>query len=145
MLIYYFFLDLPSLLALLGTCSFINFWKKFHPVHLFRPARLFKFSLAWPRVRWKKANKGLIYLALVDPQEFFQQHLMKKEEQPSFGKRYSVHFGEESALLLFPWADLSSLSESVSANLGTSFATKFWWTICLQRRISQKIEKKSQK
>lgn len=45
--------------------------------------------------------KGLIYLALADPQEFFQQHLMKKEEQPSFGERYSVHFGEESALLLF--------------------------------------------
>ena len=57
MLIYYFFLDLPSLLTILGTCSFINFWKKFHPAHLFRPARLLKFSFAWPRVRWKKANK----------------------------------------------------------------------------------------
>ena len=54
MLIYYFFLDLPSLLTLLGTCSFISFWKKFHPAHLFRPAHLLKFSCAWPRVRWKK-------------------------------------------------------------------------------------------
>ena len=45
--------------------------------------------------------KGLIYLVLTDPQEFFQQHLIKKEEQPSFEKRYSMHFGEESALLLF--------------------------------------------
>ena len=47
---------------------------------------------------------------------------MKKEEQPSFGKRYSVHFGEESALLLFSRADLSSLSESISANLGTPYS-----------------------
>ncbi len=46
----------------------------------------------------KNLIKGLIYLALADPQELFQQHLMKNEEQPSFGKRYSVHFGEESAL-----------------------------------------------
>jgi len=26
---------------------------------------------------------------------------MKKEEQPSFWKRYSLHFGEESAMMLF--------------------------------------------
>ena len=63
--------------------------------------------------------KGLIYLALSDPQELFQQHLMIKEEQPSFGKRYSVHFGEESAMLLFAMSWLSFLSESISANLGS--------------------------
>lgn len=52
------------------------------------------------RSRGRNESKRLIYLALADPQEFFQQRLMKKEEQPYFGKRYSVHFGEESAMLL---------------------------------------------
>ena len=63
-----------------------------------------------------------MFTELADPQEFFQQHLMKKEEQPSFGKRYSVHFGEESAMLLFAWADLSHLSNSISANLMSPLA-----------------------
>ena len=53
-LILLFFLDLASLLNLLGTCSFVIFWKKFHPAHLFCPARLSEFYFAWPRVRWKK-------------------------------------------------------------------------------------------
>ena len=42
--------------------------------------------------------KGFIHLALADPQEFFKQHLIKKEEQPSYWKIYSVHFGEVSTL-----------------------------------------------
>ena len=42
-------------------------------------------------------NKGLINLAVADPQEFFKQHLIKNEEQPSNGKIYSVHFGVVSA------------------------------------------------
>ena len=69
-------------------------------IHLF-------FLILWEKLRiytetWKyPLRKGLIYLALADPQEFFQQHLMKNEEQPSFGKRYSMYFGEESAMLLF--------------------------------------------
>ena len=28
--------------------------------------------------------KGLVYLALADPQEFFKKPLIKNEEQPSF-------------------------------------------------------------
>ena len=43
-------------------------------------------------------NKGLIYLALADPQESFKKPLFKNEEQPSFWKRYSAHFGEVSTL-----------------------------------------------
>ena len=35
--------------------------------------------------------KGLISLVMTDP-----QHLIKKEEQPSFSKIYSAHFGEAS-------------------------------------------------
>ena len=42
---------------------------------------------------------------------------MKNEEQPSFRKGYSVHFGEESSLVLFGLAVLSCLSESISVNL----------------------------
>ena len=34
----------------------------------------------------KSLFKGLIYLALADPQEFFKQHLIKNEKQKSFGK-----------------------------------------------------------
>ena len=33
-------------------------------------------------------------LATAGPQEIFKQHLIKKEEQPSFSKRYSAYFGE---------------------------------------------------
>jgi hypothetical protein len=29
---------------------------------------------------------------MADPQEFFKHHLIKKEEQPSFLKRYFAHF-----------------------------------------------------
>ena len=43
-------------------------------------------------------SKGLIWLALTDPQEFPLQHLIKKEEQPSYWKRYSVYFGEVSSM-----------------------------------------------
>ena len=45
--------------------------------------------------------KGLIKVAMAGPQEIFKQHLIKNEEQPSFLKRYSSHFGEISAMLLF--------------------------------------------
>ena len=38
--------------------------------------------------------KGLLWLALTDPQGFFLRHLTKKEQQPSYWKRYSVYFGE---------------------------------------------------
>ena len=43
-------------------------------------------------------SKELIYLALADPQEFFKKPLIKNEEQPSFWKRYSAHFGEVSIM-----------------------------------------------
>jgi hypothetical protein len=46
-------------------------------------------------------TKGLIYLALADPQEFFKQHLIKNEEQPYFGKLNSVHFGGVSTMSIF--------------------------------------------
>ena len=45
--------------------------------------------------QWKK---GLINLAMAGPQEIFKQHLIKNEEQPSFSKRYSAHFGEVSTI-----------------------------------------------
>ena len=41
----------------------------------------------------KEPGKGLIYLALGEPQEFFKQHLIKNEEQLLCWKIYSVHFG----------------------------------------------------
>ena len=44
--------------------------------------------------------KGLINLAMADPQEIFKQHLIKKEEQPSFSKRYSAYFGEVSTTVV---------------------------------------------
>ena len=42
--------------------------------------------------------KGFIRLALGPPQDFFKQHLIKNEEQPSFWKIYSAHFGKVSTL-----------------------------------------------
>jgi hypothetical protein len=42
--------------------------------------------------------KGLINLVVAGPQDFFNQHLSKIEEQPSFSKRYLAHFGEISTL-----------------------------------------------
>ena len=42
--------------------------------------------------------KGLINLAVAYPWEFLKQHLIKNEEQSSFLKRYSVHFGEVSTM-----------------------------------------------
>ena len=33
--------------------------------------------------------------------EFFLQHLMKNEVQPSFDKRWSIHFGEISTLAFY--------------------------------------------
>ena len=45
--------------------------------------------------------KGFIYLALADPQKIFKQHLIKKEEQISYSKIHSVHFGEASTMQLF--------------------------------------------
>ena len=42
--------------------------------------------------------KGPINLVVADPQEFFKQHLIKNEEQPSFSKRYSAHFGKVSTM-----------------------------------------------
>ena len=33
---------------------------------------------------------------MAGPQEIFKQHLIKNEEQPSFSKMYSAHFGEVS-------------------------------------------------
>ena len=65
--------------------------------------------------------KGLIYLALADPQEFFKQYLTGNEEQSSIGKRYSVHFSEESPMWLFKSAGLSHLSKTVSANLTSPY------------------------
>jgi len=35
---------------------------------------------------------------MAGPQEIFKQHLIKKEEHPSFLKRYSAHFGEVSTM-----------------------------------------------
>ena len=42
--------------------------------------------------------KGLINLAMRGLQEIFKQHLIEKEEQPSFLKSYSAHFGEVSTI-----------------------------------------------
>ena len=42
--------------------------------------------------------KGLINLAVAGTQEIFKQHLIKKEEQPSFSKRYSAYFGEVTTM-----------------------------------------------
>ena len=50
----------------------------------------------------KQLIKGLIKLAVTGPQEFFKQHLIKNEEQPSFLKRYSAHFGAISQELFIP-------------------------------------------
>ena len=36
---------------------------------------------------------------MAGPQEIFKQHLIKNEEQPSFSKRYSAHFGAVSTTL----------------------------------------------
>ena len=35
---------------------------------------------------------------LEDPQEFFKQYLIKNEEQTSYEKIYSMHFGEVSII-----------------------------------------------
>ena len=45
-----------------------------------------------------KVAKGLISLAVAGPREIFKKHLIEKEEQPSFSKRNSTHFGEVSTL-----------------------------------------------
>ena len=42
--------------------------------------------------------KEVISLAVAGPQEFFKQHLIKNEEQPSFSNRYSTHFGQVSTV-----------------------------------------------
>ena len=46
----------------------------------------------------KPSTKGLIYLVLADPQEFFKKPLIKNEGQPSFRKIYSAHSGEVTTL-----------------------------------------------
>ena len=43
-------------------------------------------------------SKRFIYSALADAQKFFKQHLIKKEEQTSYVKIYSVHFGKVSTM-----------------------------------------------
>ena len=55
-----------------------------------------QFFLNWLYKPGDFLNKGFVYLALADPQKFFKQHLIKKEEQTSYSKIYSVHFGEVS-------------------------------------------------
>ena len=45
-----------------------------------------------------KLRKELIYLELADLQEFLKKPLIKNEEQPSFWKIYSAHFGEVSTM-----------------------------------------------
>ena len=42
--------------------------------------------------------KELISLVMADPWEFFKQHLIQNEEQPSFLKGYSTHFGKVSIM-----------------------------------------------
>ena len=46
----------------------------------------------------RNIGKEFVYLALADPQKFFKQRLIKKEEQISYLKIYSVYFGEVSAM-----------------------------------------------
>ena len=43
-------------------------------------------------------RKGLINLAMAGPQEIFEKHLITNEEQPSFSKTYSAHFGGVSTM-----------------------------------------------
>ena len=50
------------------------------------------------RLPIKVILKGFIYLAMADPQEFFKQHLIKKEKQTPYRKIYSVHCGEVSTM-----------------------------------------------
>ena len=47
---------------------------------------------------WQKRAKGLISLSVAGPQEIFKKNLIKEDEQPSFSKIYSAHFGEVSTL-----------------------------------------------
>ena len=55
--------------------------------------------------KWTKdfviVHKGCINLVLADPQEFFKQHLIKKEEQTSYSKNVLALFG---GLALCPWS-----------------------------------------
>ena len=48
------------------------------------------------KLQYGAFDKVLINLAVSGPQEFFKQHLIKNEEQPSFSKRCSAHFGAVS-------------------------------------------------
>ena len=49
--------------------------------------------------------KGPINLALTDPEEFFKQHLIKKEEQPSYWKMKSMQKMTDKIFILhiYPW------------------------------------------
>ena len=65
--------------------------------------------------------KEVLRLALNNPQEFFKQHLMKKEEQPS------VHFVKCQLWFFFKRASLSYLSKSIHANLKSPLVEKVAW------------------
>ena len=57
MFVYFFFKKKSALCLLIRSCSFINFWKKFHPVRLLDPGHLFiseKFLLC-AIIFWKKS------------------------------------------------------------------------------------------
>jgi hypothetical protein len=55
--------------------------------------------------------KGLINLALAYPEEFFKQHLIKTEEQPSFWKLKYYQLRSFSHELFYPtYSSLSALS-----------------------------------
>ena len=48
--------------------------------------------------QFQSNSKGIMNLVLANLQEFFKQHLIKNEEQPSFLKKCSAHFGEVSTM-----------------------------------------------
>ena len=50
------------------------------------------------RLGFQTLNDYLFNLAVAGTQEIFEQHLVKNEEQLSFSKRYSAHFGEVSSM-----------------------------------------------
>ena len=72
---------------------------------------------------WEKSyffqDKELINLALADPHEIFKQHLIKNEEQSSFWKRYSAHFGEVSTTVPCKKTRHEILQSDVLATLTT--------------------------
>ena len=57
-----------------------------------------QFSSIFTFLYIQKRNKGLINVVVAGPQDILKQHLIINEEQPSFSKSYTAHFGEVSTM-----------------------------------------------